>query len=168
MGLLATVLIALVAGGVWAVTLRRLRRRRRLIAAPAPATRALRAYTAGRWDRVISLAPAALALPAITDGAEGDHDRAWRRAVELALGHALVQRDRPEEAIDHLQRGLAGPAGPGNIGAEARMRHMLAYALAATDRTAEARAEYHRILEEPSLDPDIRSRVTAALEALEA
>ena len=146
------------------MALRRLRDRRRLISAPAAATRALRAYTAGRWDRVITLAPAALALPI------GDGDDPWRGAVELALGHALVRRDRPAEAVEHLERGLArstGPVGADAIGSEARMRHMLGYALSRTGAIEEARAEYRRVLELPGLDPQVRMRVEAADHALE-
>lgn len=169
MTVLVSVLIAVLAGGLWAVALRGLRRRRTLIAAPRPVTRTLRAYTAGRWDAVISGAPDCLARSGDPD------DDQWRPAVELALGHALVQRDRCAEAIAHLERGLllqsARRRDLGEDGAptaaEAKMRHMLGYALASTDQPAAAIREYRRVLATPRLDPAIADRVALALAALE-
>ena len=99
MGIAVTILIALVAGAVWAVALRGLRQRRQVLPAPRPVSRVLKAYTAGRWDAVISSGPACLEL-------HSPDETRWRPAVELALGHALTQRDRWVEAIDHLERAV--------------------------------------------------------------
>lgn len=170
MGIAVTILIALVAGGVWALALRRLRQRRQLIPAPRAVSAALRAYTAGRWDTVISTAPACL------EAIETPGDRQWRPALELALGHSLVQRDRCDEAIGHLERGLLLQAarrrqesgGDSPTPAEAKMRHMLGYALATTGQRDAARREYRRVLGTPGIDPAIREKVDAALKALDA
>lgn len=169
MTVLVPVVIAVLAGGLWAVALRGLRRRRTLITAPRPVTRTLRAYTAGRWDAVISGAPGCLARSGDAD------DEQWRPAVELAFGHSLVQRDRCTEAIAHLERGLllqsarrrdlGEDAAP--TAADAKMRHMLGYALACSDQPAAAIREYRRVLATPRLDPGIAERVSAALAALE-
>jgi len=168
-GIAVTILIALVAGGVWALALRRLRQRRQLIPAPRAVSAALRAYTAGRWDTVISTAPACL------EAIETPGDRQWRPALELALGHSLVQRDRCDEAIGHLERGLLLQAarrrqesgGDSPTPAEAKMRHMLGYALATTGQVDAARREYNRVLSTHGIDPAIRSKVEAALTALD-
>ena len=164
-----TIVIALAAGGVWALALRRLRRRRQLIPAPRAVSAALRAYTAGRWDAVISAAPACL------DQEETPGDAQWRPALELALGHALVQRDRCCEAIGHLERGLLLQAvrrrreggGDAPTAAEAKLRHMLGYALASTGQPDAARREYGRVLSTPGIDPAIGARVEAALAKLD-
>lgn len=164
-----TIVIALAAGGVWALALRRLRRRRQLIPAPRAVSAALRAYTAGRWDAVISAAPACL------DQEETPGDTQWRPALELALGHALVQRDRCSEAIGHLERGLLLQAarrrreggGDAPTAAEAKLRHMLGYALASTGQPDAARREYGRVLSTPGIDPAIGARVEAALAKLD-
>ncbi len=169
MTLFVSILIAVLAGAVWARALHRLRRRRQLIPAPRQVSRALRAYTAGRWDAVISLAPACLNDDETPDDAE------WRPALELALGHSLVQRDRFEESIGHLERGLllqsahrrdvGGDGSP--TAAEAKMRHMLGYSLAVTGRSAAAEREYRRVLATPGLDPVIRAGVVTSIAALD-
>ena len=164
-----TIVIALAAGGVWALALRQLRRRRQLIPAPRAVSAALRAYTRGRWDAVISAAPACL----VADGTPGDAQ--WRPALELALGHALVQRDRCAEAISHLERGLLLQAarrrqeggGDAPTASEAKLRHMLGYALATTGQPDAARREYGRVLSTPGIDPVIREQVEAALAKLD-
>lgn len=164
-----TIMIALAAGGVWALALRRLRRRHQLIPAPRAVSAALRSYTAGRWDAVISAAPACLEADGTTDDAQ------WRPALELALGHSLVQRDRCAEAIGHLERGLLLRAarkrreggGDAPTAAEAKLRHMLGYALATTGQPDAARREYGRVLSTPGIDPVIRTRVEAALAQLD-
>lgn len=169
MGIAVTVLIALAAGAAWALALRGLRRRRQLIEAPRDVTRVLRAYAAGRWDAVIAGAPACL------ERDEDPGDGRWRSALELALGHALVQRDRCSEAIVHLRSGLRSPITPSGSEAggaaaprgEAEMRHMLGYALAVTGRAEDARREYRAVLSMPGLDPGVRRAVDAALSALE-
>ncbi len=166
MGLAVTILIALVAGGLWALVLRRLRRGRRVIGAPGDVSKVLRAYTAGRWDTVIADAPGCL------DRHTSD-DAPWRAALELALGHALVQRDRSAEAVGHLEIGLARQAahssaeGTGSASSEAKMRHMLGYALTTTGRIDEAREQYERALALPGIDQAVRGRVTAALAELD-
>jgi hypothetical protein len=167
--ILASILIAVLAGGVWALALRGLRQRRQLIDAPKQVTRTLRAYTAGRWDAVIAGAPDCLAISGGVD------DGQWRPAMELAFGHSLVQRDRCAEAIAHLERGLllqsarrrdlGGDGSP--TAAEAKMRHMLGYALATTGQPAAAVREYRRVLATPGLDPAIAARVTAAITAID-
>jgi tetratricopeptide (TPR) repeat protein len=168
-GIAVTILIALMAGTVWAIALRGLRQRRQVIAAPRPVTRVLRAYTAGRWDAVISNGPACLEL-------HGPDEAQWRPAVELALGHALAQRDRWAEAIDHLGAGLA-LQGANRVGtgvaaspdlAEAKMRHMLGYALARSGKPTEARREYERALLIVGADREVRRRVEASLMALDS
>lgn len=164
MGIALTILIALAAGGIWALALRGLRQRRRLIPAPRAVSAALRAYTAGRWDVVIRTAPACL------EGVETPGDAQWRPALELALGHALVQRDRCQEAIGHLERGLllqaarrrAEGGGDEPTAAEAKMRHMLGYALASTGQRSAARREYDRVLRTDGIEPSVRARVEAA------
>jgi hypothetical protein len=167
--ILGSIVIAVLAGGVWALALRRLRQRRQLIDAPKQVTRTLRAYTAGRWDAVIAGAPDCL-----SSSGDGD-DGQWRPAVELAFGHSLVQRDRCAEAIAHLERGLllqsarrldgGGDGSP--TAAEAKMRHMLGYALATTGQSAAAVREYRRVLATPGLDPAIATRVSAAIIAID-
>ncbi|CAB4323143.1 MAG: hypothetical protein F2520_04430 [Actinobacteria bacterium] len=169
MTIFISILIAVLAGGVWALSLRRLRQRRQLIAAPKQVSRTLRAYTGGRWDAVIARAPGCLTLSGGADDGE------WRPAVELAFGHSLVQRDRCAEAIAHLERGLllqsarrqahGGDGSP--TAAEAKMRHMLGYAYAATYQASAAIREYRRVLATPGLDPAIGTRVTAAIAALD-
>ena len=166
MGLAVTILIALGAGALWALTLRRLRQRRATIAAPKDVSKVLRAYTSGQWDRVIADAPGCL------DRSLSD-DAPWRAALELALGHALVQRDRCAEAIGHLEIGLArqsalhaGAGANADTPAEAKMRHMLGYALAMTDRPVDARRAYERALATPGIDDDVRRRITRSMDAL--
>lgn len=167
MGIAITILIAIAAGGLWALALRGLRRRRSVIPAPREVHRVLRAYTAGRWDTVIEDAPGCLDL-------RSSDDAQWRAALELAVGHALVQRDRNAEAVGHLEIGLARQAALHSTGgtppaptAEAKMRHMLGYALAATGRPADARREYDRALAIAGIDDEVRRRLTAAVAALD-
>ena len=173
MTVLASVLVALLAGAVWALALRRLRARRELIDAPKGASSALRAYTRGRWDTVIDRAPAALATPERLPA--DDHEaEPWRAALELALGHSLVQRDRYAEAIPHLERGLllqaarrrSDGAGDAPTASEAKLRHRLGFSLASTGEPDAARREYARVLATPHLDPAIAARVVTALEKL--
>jgi Flp pilus assembly protein TadD len=88
----------------------------------------------------------------------------------------LVQRDRCEEAISHLERGLllqaarrrqeSGSDAP--TPAEAKMRHMLGYALATTGQSDAARREYQRVLSTQGIDPVLRDNVEAALTSLDA
>ena len=89
-------------GVVWVVLVRRAAARRRTRRGPEATSRAvLQAYRKGRWAEVVeATAPALLARP--SDGG----DKTWRPALELALGHALVETDQPDEAIAHLERGL--------------------------------------------------------------
>jgi Flp pilus assembly protein TadD len=47
------------------------------------------------------------------------------------------------------------------------MRHMLGYALATTGQVDAARREYNRVLSTHGIDPAIRSKVEAALTALD-
>ena len=167
MTLLLTGLVAVVLGAGWVVLLRRRPRRGRLAGAPPEVERALSAYRRGRWDEVVATAPGLLARP------DGDDTR-WRPALELALGHSLSELDRFDEAIPHLDRGLllqaalrnAGGAGTAPLAGEAKLRHVLGYAYAATGRTSAARREYRRVLEIPDLDPEVRARVQASLDAL--
>lgn len=175
MSILASVLIAVGAGTLWAMALRRSRSRRRVIDAPPTATAALRAYTKGRWDRVIAVAPQALAAPDdVDDDSASSSD--WRPAVELAFGHSLVQRDRFAEAIPHLERGLLLQAarrrrdglGDAPTASEAKLRHLLGFSHAATGDPIAAAREYRRVLATPQLDPSIASRVRSALDQLAA
>jgi tetratricopeptide (TPR) repeat protein len=168
-GIAVTILIALVAGAVWAVALRGLRQRRQVLPAPRPVSRVLKAYTAGRWDAVISNGPACLEL-------HSPDEPRWRPAVELALGHALTQRDRWVEAIDHLESGLALQAAS-RVGtaaasspdpAEAKMRHMLGFALASTGQFTEARRQYERALVIAGNDDEVIRRVESSLKALDS
>lgn len=164
------VLVAVALGAVWVAVLRRSPRRRGLPGAPKEVNRLLAAYRRSDWASVASGAPAVLSRP--SDGS----DQTWRPALELALGQALVELDRPAEAIGHLERGLLLQAAvrrarsgsdapdPG----EAKLRHLLGWSYAATGRSAQARREYRRLLDQSGLDPDIRRRVEASLAALES
>jgi hypothetical protein len=163
-----SVAVALALGVVWVLVLRRSGRRQRLRGAPREVGAVLDDYRRRRWSRVVGEAPAALARPG--DGG----DATWRPAVELALGHALAELDRPAEAVPHLERGLllhaalrrsAGGSEAARTD-EARLRHLLGWSYAATGRTAQARREYRRVLDTPDLDPDVRTRVEASLDAL--
>jgi Flp pilus assembly protein TadD len=166
--ILLGLIVAAAIGAVWVVALRRTAARRRLIAAPKPVTAVLDAYRKGRWDQVVAAAPALLSAPS-----DGD-DTAWRPSLELALGHALVETDRPADAIAHLERGLllqsalrrASGGSPVPVSADAKFRHILGWSYARTGRTAQARREYRRVLEIEGLDPEIRARVQASLDAL--
>ena len=119
-------------------------------------------------EEVADAAPAILARP--SDGG----DTGWRPALELALGQSLVETDQTAEAVPHLERGLllqsAVRRAPGGStvpeSADAKFRHLLGWAYADTGRTAQARREYRRVLDTPGLDPDVRSRVEASLDAL--
>ncbi len=168
MEIVLVVLIAVAIGGLWVLLLRRGAARRTLIGAPRDVTSVLEAYRKARWSQVATDAPALLSRP--SDGG----DKAWRPALELALGHALIETDRPDEAIAHLERGLLlqsalrrAPGGsPVPESADAKFRHLLGWAYAQTGRTAQARREYQRVLEIPALDPAIRGKVEASLDAL--
>ena len=169
MDVLLGVVVALLVGAVWVVLMRRAASRRRVIGAPKDVTAVLDAYRKGRWDQVATDAPALLARP--SDGG----DKTWRPALELALGHALVETDRPDEAIAHLERGLLLQSalrraqGGSDVpeSADAKFRHLLGWAYAQTGRTAQARREYRRVLEIADLDTPIRLRVEASLAALD-
>lgn len=162
------VLIAVGIGSLWAVLVRRSGGRRILIGAPKDVGRVLDAYRKAHWAQVVADAPAPLSRP--SDGG----DKAWRPALELALGHSLIETDRPGEAIAHLERGLllqsALRRAPGGSdvpeSADAKFRHLLGWAYAQTGRTAQARREYQRVLEIPGLDPTVRAKVEASLDHL--
>ena len=169
MDIVVGLVVALALGVLWAVLVRRAARRRTLPGAPKDVARVLEDYRKGRWAEVVAAAPALLARP--SDGG----DKAWRPALELALGHALVETDQPDPAIPHLERGLllqsavrrAQGGGDAPDAAEAKLRHVLGWAYAQTGRTAQARREYRRVLETPGLDPAIRVRVEASLAGLD-
>ena len=169
MEIVLTVALALALGVVWVLVLRRTSRRRSIAGAPKDVNRVLSAYRRSAWDDVVAGAPALLARPG--DGADGS----WRPALELALGHSLVELDRPAEAIPHLERGLllqaalrrAEGGGEGPQAGEAKLRHLLGWASASTGRTAQARKEYRRILDVTGLDPAIRTKVEASLRGLD-
>jgi Flp pilus assembly protein TadD len=160
--------VALVVGVVWVMLMRRTAIRRRLIGAPEDVAAVLDAYRKARWEKVATDAPALLARP--SDGG----DKTWRPALELALGHALIETDRPEAAIAHLERGLLLQSalrrahGGSDVpeSADAKFRHLLGWAYAETGRTAQARREYRRVLEIADLEMPIRLRVEASLAAL--
>ncbi len=169
MGLLLTVVIAVALGAIWMVVVRSSGRRKRLAGAPAAVEKVLGRYRKGEWDEVIAAAPDLLARP--TD----DGDRRWRPALELALGHSLVERERYGDAVAHLERGLllqsaarraAGRADAPDPG-EAKLRHVLGYAYAEQGRPAQARREYRRVLDQPDLEPAVRRGVEASLAALD-
>jgi hypothetical protein len=164
------VVVALLVAVVWVVLVRRAAARRHIIGAPKDVTAVLQAYRKGRWAEVAEEAPALLARP--SDGG----DKTWRPALELALGHALVETDQPDAAVAHLERGLLLQSalrraqGGSDVpeSADAKFRHLLGWAYARTGRTAQARREYRRVLEVPDLDTPIRLRVEASLAALDA
>jgi Flp pilus assembly protein TadD len=168
--ILVGVAVAVALGVGWALVLRRSGRRRRLAGAPKDVDRLLAAYRRSDWATVADGAPDVLGRP--SDGA----DQAWRPALELALGQSLVELDRPDEAIAHLERGLllqvavrrAHTGGDRPDPGEAKLRHLLGWAYAATGRSAQARREYRRLLAQPDLDPDVRRRVEASLAALDS
>ena len=118
----------------------------------------LEAYRKGRWEQVATDAPGLLARP--SDGG----DKTWRPALELALGHALIETDRPDEAIAHLERGLLLQSalrraqGGSDVpeSADAKFRHLLGW-LRQTGRT-EARREYRRVLDAPGSTADPAGR----------
>jgi hypothetical protein len=161
-------LIAVALGVLWVVLMRRSAGRRRLLRAPKDVTRVLDRYRKGDWAETVAEAPGLLARP--SDGG----DETWRPALELALGHSLVEVDRFEDAIPHLERGLllqsavrrAQGRGDAPDAGEAKLRHVLGFAYAQTGRTAQARREYRRVLDIPGLDPAVRVRVEASLDAL--
>jgi len=163
-----SVAVALALGVVWVLVLRRTSRRGAIAGAPKDVSRLLSSYRRSAWEDVAAGAPAMLSRPG--DGG----DETWRPALELALGHALVELDRPGEAIPHLERGLLLQAalrrsqggGEGPQPGEAKLRHLLGWAYASTGRTAQARKEYQRILDVGGLDPSIRTKVEASLQAL--
>ena len=168
MDIVLGLIVALAVGVLWVVLVRRTASRRRLIDAPKDVTAALDAYRKGRWEQVAEGAPPLLSRP--SDGG----DETWRPALELALGHSLVETDRPDEAVAHLERGLLlhsalrrtrGASVPES--ADAKFRHLLGWSYAETGRTAQARREYRRVLEIPDLEMPIRLRVEASLAALD-
>jgi len=162
------VVIAVAVGALWVVLLRRSAARRTLIGAPKDVGQVLHAYRKAHWAEVAAAAPTLLSRP--SDGG----DKAWRPALELALGHALIETDRPEDAIAHLERGLLlqsalrrAPGGsPVPESADAKFRHLLGWAYAQTGRTAQARREYQRVLEIPDLDQAVRGKVETSLDHL--
>lgn len=168
MKIVVSLAVALALGVVWVLVLRHSSSSRTVAGAPKDVSRLLSSYRRSAWADVASGAPAILARPG--DGG----DETWRPALELALGHALVELDRPDEAIPHLERGLllqaavrrAQGGGEGPEAGEAKLRHVLGWAYASTGRTAQARKEYRRVLELPSLDPEVRAKVQTALDAL--
>lgn len=168
MGIVLTIVVALALGALWVVLLRRRPRRTGVAGAPKDVDKVLGEYRKAQWQQVAIDAPVVLARP--SDGG----DKAWRPRLELALGHSLVELDNFEQAIPHLERGLllqsavrrsqTGSDVPET--ADATFRHLLGWAYAQTGRTAQARREYRRVLETPGLDPKVRARVEAGLEAL--
>lgn len=168
MDIVVGLLIAVALGVLWVVLMRRSAGRRRLLSAPRDVTRVLDRYRKGDWAETVAEAPGLLARP--SDGG----DETWRPALELALGHSLVEVDRFEEAVPHLERGLllqsavrrAQGRGDAPDAGEAKLRHVLGFAYARTGRTAQARREYRRVLDIPGLDPAVRVRVEASLDAL--
>lgn len=169
MGIVLTIVAALVLGGLWVVLLRRRPRRSGVAGAPKDVDKVLDEYRKGRWSQVALDAPGVLARP--SDGG----DKAWRPRLELALGHSLVELDDFEQAIPHLERGLllqsavrrsqTGSDVPET--ADATFRHLLGWSYAQTGRTAQARREYRRVLETPGLTEAVRARVEAGLAALD-
>lgn len=161
-------LVAVAMGVVWVMVLRRSGRRRTLPGASKEVKALLVAYQRADWAKVADGGPAALSRP--SDG----EDQTWRPALELALGHSLVELDRPDDAIGHLERGLllqaavrrARTGADTSDPSEAKLRHLLGWAYASTGRTAQARKEYRRILDVAGLDPAIRTKVEASLQAL--
>ncbi|HEY6534154.1 MAG TPA: tetratricopeptide repeat protein [Acidimicrobiales bacterium] len=169
MEIVLSVVVAVAIGVVWVLVLRRAGRRRTISGAPKDVRALLSAYQRAQWAVVADGAPEVLARP--SDGA----DQSWRPALELALGQSLVELDRCDEAIGHLERGLLLQAavrrsrtgGDTPDPGEAKLRHLLGWAYADTGRTAQARKEYRRILDVAGLDPAIRTKVEASLEALD-
>jgi tetratricopeptide (TPR) repeat protein len=166
--ILVSVLVAVALGVLWVAVLRRSGRSRSLRGVPKDIRRVLDAYRSSRWAEVAECAPPLLARP------DDDGDQQWRPALELALGQSLVELDQPAEAIPHLERGLllqsavrrAQGAGEDPQASEAKLRHILGWAYASIGRTAQARREYQRVLQIQGLDPEIRGKVQASLDAL--
>ena len=169
MEIVLSVVVAVGVAVLWVWLLRRRPRRTGVPGAPRDVDKVLGDYRRARWQDVVDDAPALLARP--SDGG----DKAWRPRLELALGHALVELDRYEDAVPHLERGLllqsAVRRAPGGSdvpeSADATFRHLLGWSYAQTGRTAQARREYRRVLETPGLDGRVRSKVEAGLAALD-
>ena len=164
MGVIGAVIVAAGLGVLWVAVARAATARRRLLDGPAPVRAALGAYRKGRWSTVIDIAPAVLS------DSTGPGEDVWRPALELALGHSLVQMDRPSEAIAHLERGLLLEAArrrasgaPTPSPSEHRFRHLLAWSYGADGRSSAARREYRRLLEADDLEPSIRAAARRAL-----
>ena len=169
MALIGSILAALGLGVFWVLMLRKGSGRTRIIQGPKGVRATLDAYSKGKWETVAANGPALLG--AQSDGDEGQ----WRPALELALGQSLLELGRHEEAIPHLERGLLlqsawrrahGRSDSPDPG-EAKLRHLLGYAYFVTDRPAQARREYRRVLDMHPLDPEVRVRVEASLSKLE-
>jgi hypothetical protein len=168
-GIVLTIVAALVLGALWVVLLRRRPRRSGVAGAPKDVDEVLDRYRKAQWQRVVDDAPGVLARP--SDGG----DKAWRPRLELALGHSLVELDDFDGAIPHLERGLllqsavrrsqTGSDVPES--ADATFRHLLGWSYAQTGRTAQARREYRRVLETPGLTEPVRARVEAGLAAID-
>ena len=159
MELLLGIAAAIVLGVLLGVLIARRRARHRPPgAAPHDVAGLLRAYRHGHYDEVVASAPdVAAGIGAITG-------TTWRSRVELVWGHSLFELDRYEEAVVHLRRGLDESTGPHE--AEARFVHCLGFAQQVTGRTDEALRTYQSLLDDPDLDPEIRTGVERNLAEL--
>jgi Flp pilus assembly protein TadD len=151
--------LAIVLGVLLGVLLARLRaRRRNATSAPKDVAGLLRTYRHGDYAAVVE------AAPDVAAGMDSVADAAWRSRLELVWGHSLFQLDRFDESIMHLQRGLDEGSGPHE--AEARFRHCLGFAQQQTGRMREARRTYGSLLDDPDLDPAVRTGVEKHLAQL--
>lgn len=157
LGITAAVLLGVVLGIVIA---RRRAQRRPVNAPPHDVASLLKTYRHGDFQAVVDAAPTVVAGMGVVSGSQ------WRWRLELVWGHALFELDRYDEAITHLTRGLDEAPTPHE--AEARFRHCLGYAQQATGRIADARMTYHRLLDDPDLDPAVRRGVERNLADIES
>lgn len=151
--------LAIVLGVLLGALVARLRAGRRPVGTPPhDVASLLKTYRHGQFENVIEAAPDVLASMGVATGSR------WRWRVELVWGHSLFELDRFDEAIGHLTRGLDEAPSPHE--AEARFRHCLGYAQQRTDRTNDARRTYEALLDDPDLDPQVRTGVERNLAEL--
>jgi hypothetical protein len=159
--LLVGIALAVLLGVLLGAILARLRSRRRPSTRPPhDVASLLRSYRHGDFEHVIEAAPDVTANMGAVAGAS------WRARLELVWGHSYFELDRYREAIPHLRRGLDESSDAPE--AEVRFRHCLGFALQKTGGEREARAIYKDLVNDPDLDPEVRTGVERNLAELDA
>jgi hypothetical protein len=158
--LLLGIAVAVLLGVVLGVVVARRRAQRRPVGAPPhDVASLLKTYRHGNYQEVVDAAPNVVTGMGVVSGGR------WRWRLELVWGHSLFELDRYDEAIGHLARGLDESPSPHE--AEARFRHCLGFAQQATGRLDDARRTYERLLDDPDLDPAVRTGVERNLAELQ-